>query len=604
MNNSISAEHNLSSCHTSTNILIVDDILENIRLLSSILEKHGYHTRKATSGKMALTAVQADPPALILLDIRMPDINGYEVCQQLKANPKTNNIPVIFLSAADDISDKIQGFQAGGVDYITKPFHIDEVLARVEHQLTIIKAHKTISDLNSRLEERVKERTQQLEMANTKLLKMAFQDSLTKLPNRALLMKELWQAIEKQIANPNHKFAVLYLDCDRFKIVNDSLGHLAGDELLIALTQRLQTILNEQDLLARLGGDEFVILLTKITDQPYVTAIVDNIFNRFQEPFFLREREIFISFSIGVVIDSSHYRDPETVLRHADIAMYKAKSLGKHQYQIFAPFMYEEACQRLQLETELRKCIQHSEFQLYYQTIIELETGKIVGVEALVRWHHPTLGWISPTQFIPIAEETGLIIQIGEWILKQACYQLRNWQLEKIVDTSFYISVNVSAYQFSQSKFIQQLDEILAETQLSPQCLRLEITETAIMDNTSSAAMVIDNIRQRNIQLSIDDFGTGYSSLSYLHSFPVDNLKIDRSFINRLQDNTSSLSMVQAMIQIAQNMGMNIIAEGIETPEQWEQLKLLNCPFGQGFLFSQPLEPEKIANLIISSHSL
>ncbi|WP_353932701.1 EAL domain-containing protein [Okeanomitos corallinicola TIOX110] len=600
MNNIVSAEQNLSSSTFPKNILIVDDVLENIRLLSSILEKQGYQTRKAISGKMALMAVKTDQPSLILLDIRMPEMTGYEVCQQLKSNPKTNKIPIIFLSAADEVSDKLQGFQAGGADYITKPFHIEEVLARVQHQLTIIKAHKTISDLNTRLEERVKERTQELEIANNQLLTMAFQDSLTKLPNRALLMKELWQSIEKQIANPHDQFAVLYLDCDRFKIINDSLGHLAGDELLIAVAQRLKSILNTQDLLARLGGDEFVILLTQITEQSQVKEIVENIFQRFTDSFTLREREVFLSFSIGVVTECSHYRDPEALLRHADIAMYKAKSLGKNQYQIFAQAMYEEACQRLQMETELRKGMQFSGFTLHYQPIIELNTGKIVGTEALIRWYHPTLGLIPPAEFIPIAEETGLIIQMGEWILKQACSQLRSWQEQKIVDPYFYISVNVSAYQFSRPQFVQQIDDILAETQISPQCLRLEITETAIMDNTSSAAMVIDNIRQRNIQLSIDDFGTGYSSLSYLHSFPVDNLKIDRSFIERLQDTPASLSMVQAMIQIAKNMGMNIIAEGIETNEQWEQLKLLNCPFGQGFLFSQPLDAEKIADVIMN----
>jgi EAL domain-containing protein (putative c-di-GMP-specific phosphodiesterase class I) len=283
--------------------------------------------------------------------------------------------------------------------------------------------------------------------------------------------------------------------------------------------------------------------------------------------------------------------------------MYKAKSLGKNQYQIFAPEMYESACQQLQLETDLRKAIQKHEFILHYQPIINLSTGKIVGVEALIRWPHSTLGWISPAKFIPIAEETGLILKIGEWTLQQACHQLRQWQKAKIVDSSFYISVNVSAYQFAQSQFVQQIDNILAETQLLPQCLKLEITETAIMDHVSFAAEIINNIRQRHIQLSIDDFGTGYSSLSYLHSFPVDNLKIDRSFVQRLENTASSLGMVQAMIQIAKNMGMNIIAEGIETNEQWEQLKLLNCQFGQGFLFSKPLSPEEIADFLVTSHS-
>jgi diguanylate cyclase (GGDEF)-like protein len=602
MNYQAQPEQTLLPIHQD-NILVVDDVLENIRLLSSILERHGYQTRKAINGKMALTAATTDPPSLILLDIRMPDMTGYEVCQQLKANPETANIPIIFLSAADEVSDKVQGFQAGGADYITKPFHIEEVLARVQHQLTIIKAHKTISDLNTKLEERVKERTQQLEIANAQLLQMAFQDSLTKLPNRAYLMQGMWQAIAKKQADPNYKFAIFYLDCDRFKIVNDSLGHLAGDELLIDVSQRLKSLLHPEDLLARLGGDEFVILLNQLSDIKTVNTIADTIFTKFADPFYIREREFFLSFSIGIVADSSHYSEPETLLRDADIAMYHAKSLGKSQYQIFVPEMQESACQRLQLETDLRKAVQQSDFQLHYQPIINLFTGQVIGAEALIRWHHSTLGWIAPIQFIPIAEETGLILKLGEWTLKEACRQLRCWQEQNIVNSSFYISVNVSAYQFAQSQLVQQIDNILAETQLSPQCLKLEITETAIMDNLDSAAQVIKNLRQRNIQLSIDDFGTGFSSLSYLHSFPVDNLKIDRSFVQRLQDNPSSLAMVQAIAQIAKTMGMNLIAEGIETHEQWEQLKLLNCHFGQGFLFSKPLEAEDIVSLIIAHQS-
>jgi diguanylate cyclase (GGDEF)-like protein len=585
---------------TNTEILIIDDVLENIRLLSSILENHGYQTRKAMTGKMALTSAQASPPSLILLDIRMPEMDGYEVCKQLKNNPITAHIPVIFLSAADEVEDKLQGFQAGGSDYITKPFHIQEVLARVDHQLTIIKAHQTISDLNVRLEQRVKERTEQLEIANAKLLKMAFEDPLTKLPNRALLMTEMWRAIESQKNSDTHQFALLYLDCDRFKIINDSLGHLVGDELLVALAQRLQSILQPEDLIARLGGDEFVILLNYISTTKTVSAIVDKIFHSFAEPFHLRGRELFLTFSIGIVTNSADYHDPEALLRDADIAMYKAKSLGKNQFQIFAPIMQETACRRLQIETELRKALQTPEFILNYQPIIDLETNQCVGVEALIRWHHSTLGWISPADFIPIAEETGLILKIGEWTLREACYQLHYWQQEKIVDSSFYISVNISTYQFSQSHLVQQIDQILAETEIPPQCLKLEITETAIMDNVSSAAQVIDEIRQRNIQLSIDDFGTGYSSLSYLHSFPVDNLKIDRCFIQRLQDVPNSFGMVQAIIQIAKNMGMKIIAEGIENEEQCQQLKLLNCNFAQGFLFAKPLVADQIPNFIKS----
>lgn len=579
-------------------ILIVDDVAENIRLLSSILQQNGYQTRKATSGTMALMAIDTVLPNLVLLDIRMPDISGYEVCRRLKANPKTAHIPVIFLSAADEVADKVHAFQVGGADYITKPFHGEEVLARVHNQISIIAAQQTICRLNAQLEERVKERTQQLEQVNCQLSEIAFYDPLTQLPNRILLMKHLREAMAHQQTNSGYQFAVFYLDCDRFKHVNDSLGHQAGDELLIAVAQRLKTILHPNDFLARLGGDEFVILSTELADRHGATLIAEKIAAHFSLPFRLRERGIFVSFSIGIVSDCSIYTDPDALLRDADIAMYQAKSSGKDQYQVFTASMHQITCQRLQLETDLRKAILQRDLALHYQPIFELATGDVIGAEALVRWHHPTCGLILPSQFIHIAEETGLILKLGDWVLKEACHQLRQWQLHHIVAPSFSMSVNVSAYQFAQPDFAQQIDNLLAETQLPPQCLKLEITETVIMHNVTSAADVIQDLRNRSIQLSIDDFGTGYSSLSYLHSFPVDNLKIDRSFVQRLHENTSSLGLVTAIVQIAKTMGMNLIAEGIETSEQLAQLKLLGCQFGQGHLFAHALAPNEFTEFL------
>ena len=584
---------------TQTDILIVDDVLENIRLLSTILDSNGYPTRKATNGTMALKAVEATLPSLILLDIRMPGLSGYEVCQHLKLNPKTTHIPVIFLSASDDVTDKVEGFRVGGADYITKPFHVEEVLARVKNQLAIITAQQTIHQLNAQLEERVQERTRQLEIANSQLSEMAFCDLLTQLPNRALLTKCLQEAMSQQQANPENQFAVLYLDCDRFKIVNDSLGHQAGDELLIAISHRLKSVLRQEDLLARIGGDEFVVLLTNLAEPHAATQVAERILNSFISSIRLRERDVFISFSIGIVLEHSTYCDTEELLRDADTAMYQAKASGKDQYQIFESSMYQTVCHRLQLETDLRKAIQHNEFVLHYQPIVELETETIVGVEALIRWHHPTKGLISPDQFVPIAEETGFILKLGRWALKEACHQLCYWQRQQIVNSSFSISVNVSAYQFAQPDFIKQIDEILEETQLDPQCLKLEVTETVIIQNLASAADVICRLHERLIQLSIDDFGTGYSSLSYLHSFPVDNLKIDQSFIHRLHQEKTNLGLLTAIVQIAKTMEMDLIAEGIETSEQLIQLKLLGCQFGQGYLFSKPVPPEEIANLFL-----
>ncbi|MCY7275880.1 MAG: EAL domain-containing protein, partial [Phormidesmis sp. CAN_BIN44] len=493
------------------------------------------------------------------------------------------------------------GFRVGGTDYITKPFHVEEVLARVQNQLVIIAAQQTIRQLNAQLERRIKERTQQLEIANSQLSEMAFNDLLTQLPNRALLVARLEEALSQQQANTENKFPVLYLDCDRFKIINDSLGHQAGDELLVAISRRLKSILRQEDLVARLGGDEFVVLLSNLAEPHTATQVAERILNSFVLPIRLRERDIFVSFSIGIVLEHSTYGNTEELLRDADTAMYQAKALGKDQYQIFEPSMYQTVCHQLQLETDLRKAIQHNEFVLHYQPIVELDTGKIVGAEALIRWHHPTQGLISPDQFIPIAEETGFILKLGRWALKEACYQLCYWQKQQVVNASFFVSVNVSAYQFAQPDFVKQIDEILVETQIDPQCLKLEITETVIIQNFTSAADVIRSLHERSIQLSIDDFGTGYSSLSYLHSFPVENLKIDRSFIQRLHQEKSNLGLLTAIVQIAKATEMNLTAEGIETSEQLTQLKLLGCQFGQGYLFSRPMPSEEMANLLSAS---
>lgn len=585
-------------------ILIVDDVVENVRLLSSMLEQYGFPTRKVTSGAMALTAVEAVPPSLILLDVRMAGMSGYEVCQQLKANSQTAHIPIIFLSAADDVESKVLAFQVGGADYITKPFHIEEVLARVQHQLTLIAAQQTIRQLNAELEERVKKRTHQLELANAQLAQMAYHDSLTELPNRPFLMNQIWQALEQQRLDPQYRFAILYLDCDRFKIVNDSLGHQAGDELLLAIAQRLKAILRQDDVLARLGGDEFVALLPQLSDPQTPMQVAARILAHFTTPFCCRNRDIFISLSIGIVTDGSTYHDPEELLRDADIAMYQAKAAGKDRYQIFSPSMHQALYQRLQIETDLRKAVQQQDLTLHYQPIVNLTAGEVVGAEALTRWQHPVQGAISPLVFIPIAEETGLILKLGSWALKEACRQLRQWRLEGTVSPSFFVSVNVSAYQFAQPDLVQQIDDVLVETGLPPQCLKLEITETVIMQNVTSVANIICQLRERCIQLSIDDFGTGYSSLSYLHSFPVDNLKIDRSFVERLHQPNGSLDLIKAIIQIVKTMGMSVIAEGIETPEQLGQLQALGCEAGQGFLFAKPLPPQDLVTFLAASAPL
>ncbi|VXD17042.1 Two-component response regulator [Planktothrix serta PCC 8927] len=579
-------------------ILIVDDTPDNLHLLSRMLTRQGYNVRKALNGPMALTAAQTVAPDLILLDIMMPEMDGYQVCQHLKINPKTAEIPIIFLSALDDVLDKVKGFQVGGVDYITKPFQFEEVLARVQNQLALRAAELEVRVLNAELEARVKERTQQLEEANAKLLKMALHDALTGLPNRALLMTDLQQSIQRAKADQNYQFAVLFLDCDRFKVVNDSLGHLVGDELLILIARRLNLYIKPHNTLARLGGDEFAILLTEIPDFPHVIALADQVLASFSEPFHLERHEVFINASIGIVIGHNQYNEPEHLLRDADTAMYRAKALGKGQYHIFDPVMHAAALERLQLETDLRRGLEQQELVVHYQPIVALNTGKIAGFEALVRWRHPQRGLIPPGLFIPIAEETGLITPIGYWVLLEACNQLRTWQKQGLIDPSLFISVNLSVRQFAQPNLLEQIDYVLAQSQLHPDCLKLEITESAIMDNEKDVAVILKELRKRHILISIDDFGTGYSSLSYLHSFPVDTLKVDKSFVQRLNLESENVGLIPVIISLAKTMNMSVVAEGIELPEQLGILRELNCGFGQGYFFAKPLPGEELIKFL------
>ncbi|TAF05007.1 MAG: EAL domain-containing protein [Nostocales cyanobacterium] len=596
-------------------ILIVDDTPDNLRFLATILSEQGYSVRKALDGHMAITACENLLPDLILLDILMPEIDGYAVCQLLKSNEHTRKIPVIFLSAIDDILDKVKAFEVGGVDYITKPFQAAEVLIRVKNQISLRTAEQKILNLNIELEKRVQERTLQLELANqelkrelcerqqlqSQLLYRALHDPLTNLSNRTLFMERLDDALKLTQITSDYQFAVLFLDGDRFKIINDSLGHLVGDELLIEIGNRLQTLMGDRDILARLGGDEFAIFVDKVKDISDAQNFADQILQEFSYPFKLSRAEVFISASIGIVLGNINYNNPQELLRDADTAMYHAKSQGKSRYCVFTHDMYQQAIKLLQLENDLKRAIERQEFIVYYQPIVSLSTGKISGFEALVRWQHPTLGMVFPGEFIPVAEETGLIAAIDTWVLQTACRQLRNWQEQKVIDEDVSISVNLSVRLFSQPNLLAIIAQAWREIQLKPQNLKLEITESAIMENSQAAAVILQQLRECKIELSIDDFGTGYSSLSYLHRFPVNILKIDQCFINSLNQNPRNTGLIATIINLAHTSEMKAIAEGIETPEKLAQLRDLGCDFGQGYLFSKPLAAKSIEDLLASN---
>ncbi len=440
-------------------------------------------------------------------------------------------------------------------------------------------------------------------LAKQQLRERAFYDPLTGLANRALFMDRLSQALERGKRHPEYGFAVLFLDLDRFKVVNDRLGHLVGDQLLNAIARRLESCIRSEDTVARLGGDEFTILLENIEAASIATRVAQRIHQALIAPFYLEGNEVFAAASVGIVLSRklpqdthiTNYERPEDLLRDADTALYRAKALGKARYEIFDQTMHQSAVALLQLESDLKKAVENAEFQLYYQPIVSLITNQITGFEALLRWQHPSQGLVAPAEFIPIAEATGLIVPIGLWTLREACSQLCRWHEQGGKTREFTINVNISSKQFLQPEFLPQLDQILQETNLAGRYLKLEITESCLLENPLAAAEILNQLRSRQIGLCLDDFGTGYSSLSYLHQFPINILKIDQSLIRRLgvQEESSTkinppCQIAQTIVMLAHNLGMQVIAEGVETTAQLRQLRSLNCQYAQGYLFSRP----------------
>lgn len=722
-------------------ILIVDDNPTNIKVLLDILNSSGFRISVAKSGESALVKVQEALPDIILLDVLMPGIDGFETCRHLKGNPKTYGIPVIFLSASNEAADKVKAFNAGGIDYITKPFQTQEVLARVKNQLALRSAKTEIEQLNAELEHRVWQRTAQLAVANQELkreiaerqqaeealskseeqFRLTFElapigmaiktldgkfvrvnsalcdtlgytnsgllnqtwadllhpndvvtffsmnqklcqgeiadfqtetrclvngrlvygilqvamvrdsngnplhlisqfmditerkqaevqllydslhDALTNLPNRSLLLERIELALKRAERQESYLFAVLFIDFDRFKAVNDTLGHQVGDRLLVAIAHKLETIVRSSDLVARLGGDEFVILLDPIQNINAAIQIADRIAEELRSPFELEGREVFATASIGIALSATYYKQGSELLRDADIAMYRAKQKGKARYEVFERVMYTQVLKQLQLENDLHQAIERQEFQVDYQPIVSLNTGRLTGFEALIRWQHPIRGFVSPSEFIPMAEETGLIIPIGEWVLRSACQQMTLWQDKFSTTTPLKISVNLSVKQLKEPNFLNKIEQILTQTGLESQSLQLEVTESMLMDNVDQLIDILSQLRSREIQLSIDDFGTGYSCLSYLHRFPVNNLKIDRSFVSRIGEMGENCEIVETIVSLAHQLGMKAIAEGVETIEQLNQLQALTCEEAQGYFFSKPLVRESAEALIVAN---
>jgi diguanylate cyclase (GGDEF)-like protein/PAS domain S-box-containing protein len=439
----------------------------------------------------------------------------------------------------------------------------------------------------------------ELKDAEQQIYHQAFHDTLTNLPNRALFMEHLNMAVKRAKRRDDYHFAVLYLDIDRFKLVNDSLGHKAGDNLLGAFASRLQESLRDIDTLARFGGDEFVILLEDIENSEYASGVADRLQKELKRPFVIEGKEVFAPASFGVVLNTKDYEEPEDIIRDSDAAMYHAKENGKAQYKVFDKKLHKKALHLLQRETDLRKAIHTNEFENHYQPIVDLKTSSLVGFEALIRWNHPQLGLIYPGSFISIAEETGLIIPITQLISQQACKDLCHWQKQLQDQLKLTMNINISSKHFMSPTLLDDIKEILEKTGMPPKQLKLEITETALMEDADETIRLVHHLKDLGLKLVIDDFGTGYSSLSYLQRLPIDTLKVDRSFVSRIQSEPDgNRNIVEAIISLAHRLDMIVVAEGVETQEQFAILMEMNCQLGQGYLFSKPLSKPKVDELI------
>lgn len=431
------------------------------------------------------------------------------------------------------------------------------------------------------------------------LIHDALHDGLTGLPNRNLLYDRLDQTLKQLRRRASGNFAVLFIDLDRFKMINDSLGHNAGDQLLVAFAKRLHELLRPGDTVARLSGDEFAVLLIDIVRLDSVVQIAQRILDLSTQQFLIDGNEVFISTSVGIAMATPNYRTPEEILRDADIAMYRAKTRGKSCYEVFDRQMHSEVMEAHRLETDLRSAVQQNEFSMYYQPIISLTEGRLVGFESLIRWNHSRRGLITPDHFIPVAEETGMIIPIGWWTIYESCRQAREWQRQFPRHANLCISVNMSSKLFNHPKVVENIEHSLSKTGLSPHCLQIELTESILLDHVESAMNKLNRLRNLGVGLYIDDFGTGYSSLSYLQKFNYDSLKIDKSFTKELtQPSNDTGTIIQTIISLGQQLGMNIIAEGVETRGQVQRLQELHCPQVQGFWFSRPLDAKSARQIL------
>lgn len=710
---------NATTHRSGTTILIVDDNPVNLGVVVDHLEDQGFHVAVALGGEEAIERAAFLRPDLILLDVMMPGIDGFETCRRLKASSATIGIPVIFMTALTDISDKIRGFEAGGVDYVSKPFQVEELLARVTTHLALCRAQEQLKARNNALVAEIEARraaegavvasesrfrrlfetahdgivliecaggrvsavnpaaadmlvaepgelvgrrmvdlpgfgaigpvpllldevrraghinygdwslaladgmtldvevtgsfyrdqntdmvqlnlrdVRERKAAEERIRYMAHHDALTGLPNRTLLADRLSVAIA-HARRDGSKVGVLVLDLDHFKTINDSLGHHVGDELLEAVATRLRGCLRESDTAARLGGDEFVIALSGIGAASDAERVAEKVIEAISEPFVIEGRSLHVGTSIGISFFPGDGEDAGALLQAADTAMYAAKESGRGGHRVFSRELSAAAQRWHTLSNDVHGAADRGEFVLHYQPQLSIENGTVTGVEALLRWYHPTEGLVSPALFVPLLEERGLIVEVGRWVIETACRQCAAWHAEG--NPPIRVAINLSAQQFYRGDIVATVRDVLASSGLDPRYVELELTETLTLDDTETTLRIMEELKALGVTLSLDDFGTGFSSLSYLRRFPLDRIKIDRSFVRDLTTHSPTAAIVHSILDLAQNLGLECIAEGVETHDQLDHLQRELCTEFQGFLFSEAVPAEHLSALL---HSL
>jgi len=598
----------------SPRLLIVDDISDNRTILTRRFERRGFEVVEVDSGFAAIELIEREPFDLVLLDVMMPGIDGIETLKRIRGRKSASALPVIMVTAKSESDNIVDALELGANDYVTKPVDFAVALARVNTQISrkraeqqVAFANEELRKANEDLERRVDERTSRLIDANQRLKVeianreesqaksqyLAYHDSLTGLGNRLLFKEQLEEALKDVSVTP-HPLAVLFLDLDGFKAVNDTLGHSIGDLLLKSVATKLRDILQRTDRIARLGGDEFAILQISVPQPGSSIALAEKIIEVIGQPCSIDGHDVTVGASVGIAVAHPGDMNTESFLKSADLAMYSAKYDGRGTYRMFDPEMDAVVQARRVLERDMRTALVQNGFRLFYQPLINLQTKKVTAFEALMRWEHPERGHVPPAEFIPVAEEMGLIVQLGEWALRQACSEAIRWP------ANICVSVNLSPLQFSKGNLVSTVMSALASSGLPASRLDLEITESVLLEKSERNIAILNQLRDLGVRISMDDFGTGYSSIGYLRSFPFDKIKIDQSFVRDLLVDEGSLAIVRAIAGLGVSFGITTTAEGVETEEQMRCLNLEGCIEVQGYFYSKPVPGSEIIGLLAS----